>query len=112
MDNIHNFDLWDDIKNKGAEILGKATGNPALVINAQTAQIANEAMQKAGIDKSITYTDAAVSKDPVIAEAQRKAISESVSKSIDLSGLWDKLKWILLIIFIVILIALFLRIKG
>lgn len=116
MDNINNFDFpsWTDIKNKTTELLGKATGNTAAVVNAQIAQKANDAMKAAGVNSQVTAQDVVKSTNPIIAEEQRKAISESVTEGItSLPGrLLGEFKWLLIIVFVVILIAVFFRVSG
>lgn len=106
MEKTYTFDWWDDLQNKATELLGKATGNPAAVIHAQTAQAVNEALAKSGIDKSVTAQDIAAQATP----EQKKVISDSVTESF--TG-WSKyLKIILIITVIVVLIALFYRVSG
>lgn len=118
MDNIKRFGFdfpsWSDIQNKASEVIGNVTNNPVLVANAKVAQATNEALKKAGIDKQVTVQDVVVSKDPVKAAQQKKEISESVTDSIAAipGNLFGSFKWIVLIVLVVILIAVFFRVSG
>lgn len=108
-----DFPSWTDVKNKATEVLGYATGNPATVASAKQAQETNKVlkeMAKKGIIKTPDKGFTVETED--IAPGYNEDGSRQVEVEPQMPEIFKKLKWVLIIAIAVVLIAVFLRIRG
>lgn len=118
---VNSFDFpdWNDLKISATELLGRATNNPIAVASAKTAaqikSTVTKEVAKANAGGSTTWTNLPKNNvgkyvvpyiDPV------KIAPTSAQADINWLGWVGNLKWYIIAVMVVILGAVFLRIKG
>lgn len=119
--NSFDFPDWNDLTITATELLGKVTGNPVAVSSAQAAKAVKTAVKteinKVNAGGTSTWTnlpkpDPKTGKIAVPRVEPKKLAPQDGQITIDWFGWLGPLKWILIAVLAVVLLGVFLRIKG